>query len=1228
MSRNAFSTPVAFVTANIAAMAGYFLLGMVGIYLTGPFGQSSPFWPASGLALALAMVYGASVLPGLLAGILLVKFYAFWGFSELGSLSPTIISSIISGLASCAQAYFGAWLISRFIGPDDPLLEDAKIIRFIFLGSFVACLLASSAGVFSLYFLQVIRLDDILSSWLKWWLGDVIGVILFAPIMLCFIAHPRLLWQKRIKLVAIPLFFIFVLTATLYKISLLLEKQRLEAVFQQEVHNVEFTLQNSLKDHEEINQFIKAFFDSSLLVSEEEFHTLTLPILHHHRSIQALEWIPAIPATARKQYELQWSRGHKIVERNEQGQLVKAGNRDFYYPITYIQPPEGNNRAFGYDVGSNSQARAALIKARDTGKCVVALPVHLVQDTIQKTGVIFYSPVYKKNAPVDTLEQRRQAFSGVVATVARIDDILSGLSAGLNKPRFYITVSHQGKIIFANDVGFDYFNHLGLVSHNEIQLADKKLKISYLPTPEFYRVQLTWSFWWLLVVIIFLTGLSTFILMLLAGRTLRTEQLVEERTRELSKSERRFRMMIQDLSVIFWRLDPDTLKFTFVSNEAEKILGYPVQEWLNEDDFWIKHMHPEDRKWVPEFCKEKVKKHLKHEMEYRMMNRNGEVVWLKDFVSINVEQGEREEIVGMMINVTESRQTEQALRVNEQKYKILFENALEALVIFDIENFCVVEANENALALFGIQTDQLGKINPLDVSPPVQSNGVASEIMAQQYINKVLADGQVAFEWMHLNGNGEEILCEIKMALLPSLGHKLAVISIRDITEKKKSEQEIYQLAFYDALTGLANRRLLLNQLETELAVAKRNYQYGAVLFLDLDRFKILNDSLGHHIGDELLFQVAQRIKSVLREEDLAARMGGDEFVIMIRPHANSLDQCRDSVMLIAEKIRNILEQPYIISDYEHHCSSSIGISLFPEPNISASELLQQADKAMYRAKEQGRNTICFFHPSMQQVADDKLFLEKELRRALKHQHFKLYYQPQTDAKGKIISAEALIRWHHPERGVISPAQFIPIAEDSGLIIALGGWVLNQACWQMRQWLDQGMEMDHVSINVSSRQFRQADFVNTVDQALKHNKLDASRLCIELTEGIVINNIDDTVAKMRALKRMGIKISIDDFGTGYSSLAYLKQLPLNQLKIDQSFVRDLTIDLNDAIIVSTIINMAHNLQLEVIAEGVETEQQKDYLLQKGCQVFQGYYFSKPLPVDDFRLYWERMTEVS
>ncbi len=1227
MSQPLFQNLRSLLAANIVVTSGYLLLGMLGIFLTGLYGQGSPFWPAAGLALAVAMVYGKAIFSGLALGAFIVQFYAFWSVDGQTDLIAALVFAIGTGIGVCLQAFLGAWLVNRFVGQDDPLLEESKIIRFIFLGSFAACLVAPSIGILSLNIFQEIDIEDIFSSWLKWWLGDVIGVILFAPIVLCFIARPLQLWHKRIKLVALPLFFIFVLTATLYEISLFLEKQRLDAIFHQDVHNVEFTLQNSLKDHEEINQFIKAFFDSSLFVSEEEFHTLTLPILHHHRSIQALEWIPAISATVRKQYESQWRRGHKILERNEQGQLVEAGNRDFYYPITYIQPPEGNERAFGYDVGSNSQARAALLKARDTGKCVVALPIHLVQDTVEKTGVIFYSPVYKKNTPIDTVQQRRQAFAGVVATVARINDIVNNVFVG-DKPKFNVTLSHRGKIIFTNDVTPLHFNHLSLVSYKEITLADQKIKISYLPTSSFFRVHITWGFWWLVAVIVFLTGLSTFILMLLAGRTLRTEQLVNERTRELSKSERRFRMMIQDLSVIFWRIDPDTLKFTFVSNEAEKILGYPVQQWLDEDDFWIKHMHPEDRKWVPEFCKEKVKKHLKHEMEYRMINRNGEVVWLKDFVSINVEQGEREEIVGMMIDITESRQTEQALRVNEQKYKILFENALEALVIFDIENFCVVEANENALALFGIQTDQLGIINPLDVSPAIQSNGVASEVMAQQYINKLLADEQVAFEWIHLNGNGEEILCEINMALLPSLGHKLAVISIRDITEKKKSEQEIYQLAFYDALTGLANRRLLLNQLETELSVAKRNYQYGAVLFLDLDRFKILNDSLGHHIGDELLFQVAQRIKSVLREEDLAARMGGDEFVIMIRPHANSLEQCRDSVMVIAEKIRTILEQPYIISDYEHHCSSSIGITLFPEPNISASELLQQADKAMYRAKEQGRNTICFFHPSMQQVADDKLFLEKELRRALKHQHFKLYYQPQTDAGGKIISVEALIRWHHPERGVISPAQFIPIAEDSGLIIALGVWVLNQACWQMKKWLDQGMEMEHVSINVSSRQFRQADFVNTIEQALENNKLDASRLCVELTEGIVINDIDDTVAKMKALKRMGIKISIDDFGTGYSSLAYLKQLPLNQLKIDQSFVRDLTIDLNDAIIVSTIINMAHNLQLEVIAEGVETEQQKEYLLQKGCRVFQGYYFSKPLPVDDFRLYWERMTEVS
>jgi diguanylate cyclase (GGDEF)-like protein len=443
-------------------------------------------------------------------------------------------------------------------------------------------------------------------------------------------------------------------------------------------------------------------------------------------------------------------------------------------------------------------------------------------------------------------------------------------------------------------------------------------------------------------------------------------------------------------------------------------------------------------------------------------------------------------------------------------------------------------------------------------------------------------------------------------------------LRIRDVYFNTKQFRHIYDLAFYDSLTGLANRRLLLSQLNIELTVAKRKSIFGAIMFLDLDRFKILNDSLGHHIGDDLLVLVAKRINKVLHEQDLAARFGGDEFIIMIRAHETSLKQATESTLIIAENIRHNLEQPYLIGDYEHHCSTSIGITLFPEHGVSAAEILQQADKAMYQSKEKGRNTISFFHPDLQKKADARLFMEKEMRLALQNKDFLLFYQPQTDQLGIPLSTEALIRWQHPERGLISPADFIPIAEESGLIFLLGYWVLNQACAQMRTWLDEGLNLHHVAVNVSSKQFRQTDFVSQIEQVLNDNNLPASHLFIELTEGVVVNNMTDTIEKMQALKKIGVKISIDDFGTGYSSLSYLKHLPLDQLKIDQSFVRDITIDSNNAIIVETIINMAHNLHLDVIAEGVETLQQKDFLISKGCSVFQGSYFSNPLPASQFK----------
>ncbi len=1192
----------------------------MGTLLTTAPSHASPIWPASGLALAAVLVYGKRIIPGLFLGALAIQIYSFLDFSTSETITPSLITGALSSIGSCAQAVIGSYLIHRTLGKDNPLTEDSTITRFFFLGAPVSCVVAPTVGISSIFFQDIITAKDILISWSTWWIGDSIGVIIVTPILLTFIAKPRALWQQRQKIVAYPLLFMLLIVSSIFQYTQTQETRRITSVFEAQILTFHSTLENELLNHVEINQILKGFFDSSQWVTEEEFSTLTQPIIKKHQDIQALEWISFIPSKQRTLFEKSKNKALIIRESNEQNKLVPAAKREEYFPITYVQPWQQNQRASGFDVGTNPIALKALEKARDTGQTTITAPLQLIQDLERKTGVVIYSPVYMKNTALDNIVGKRQALKGFTASVFRVADEIKKASKHLSGIQLFIEVKDQHKLLFSTFMPNELVNMnlLALQKQIQIYIADRIWTVTYQPSPAFYHNQLSWSIWWILLGSFVITSLTAIGLLMLTGRTLRTEELVRTRTRALAESEEQFRELVQAQSAIVWRAIPDTFQFTFVSDEAEKILGYPVEKWLGDSQFWVEHMHEDDRKWAPDFCITETKQLKRHEFEYRMYSKTGEIVWLRDVVNIIAENGKAKEILGVMIDITDRRNAEETVKLNESKYKTLFKNAIEVLMILDLEQLRFTDANENALALFGMNRQTFYQIGPLDVSPLIQPNGIASTELADNVINKVLADGSITFEWTLIDKQEKEILCEINLALLPSLGHKLAVASIRDITEQRKSEQEIYELAFYDPLTGLANRRLLLNQLNTELLIAKRNSVFGAIIFLDLDRFKVLNDSMGHHVGDELLIQVAKRLNSLLRADDLAARFGGDEFVVMIRAHEPDLQQAAESTLIIAEKIRNILEQPYLMGDYEHHCSSSIGITLFPKLNHSATELLQQADKAMYRSKDQGRNTISFFHPSLQKTADARLFLEKEIRLALKNQDFILYYQPQTDQSGVTTSSEALIRWQHPDRGLISPADFIPVAEETGLIIPLGLWVLNQACAQMRRWLDDGLNLSHVSVNVSSKQFRQADFVSQVEHAIVNHHLLASHLFIELTEGIVIDNINDTVEKMQALKKIGIKISIDDFGTGYSSLAYLKQLPLDQLKIDQSFVKDIPADNNDAIIVETIINMARNLQLKVIAEGVETQQQKDFLIAKGCFIFQGYYFSKPLPADKFK----------
>ncbi|MEJ5990051.1 EAL domain-containing protein [Ramlibacter sp. PS3R-8] len=444
----------------------------------------------------------------------------------------------------------------------------------------------------------------------------------------------------------------------------------------------------------------------------------------------------------------------------------------------------------------------------------------------------------------------------------------------------------------------------------------------------------------------------------------------------------------------------------------------------------------------------------------------------------------------------------------------------------------------------------------------------------------------------------------------------------RDITERKRDEEKIQYLAFYDPLTQLPNRQMLLDRLNEAVGPSGHAHE-GALMFIDLDNFKVLNDTLGHQKGDLLLQQVARRLRNCVAKGDLVARLGGDEFVVLLE---NRPDKPLDPITaaeVVSQRILEGLGEPYVLPGYLHHSTCSIGVTLFGKAPSSVNELLKQADLAMYQAKAAGRNAVRFFDPEMQAVASANAALATDLRQAWRDNNLKIEYQPQVGMDGRMFGVEALLRWEHPTRGIVRPDEFIPTAEETSLIIPIGHWVLEAACAQLAEW---GTRPDRshlsIAVNVSVRQFRHPDFIDEVMTCVRRAGIRPDRLKLELTESLLADNLDSAIAKMRNLKDMGVRLSVDDFGIGYSSLSYLKRLPIDELKIDRAFVKDILSDHNDAAIAATIIGLCRSLGLEVIAEGVETEEQRAFLARQGCERYQGYLYCRPLPLPNLEAFMD------
>lgn len=667
------------------------------------------------------------------------------------------------------------------------------------------------------------------------------------------------------------------------------------------------------------------------------------------------------------------------------------------------------------------------------------------------------------------------------------------------------------------------------------------------------------------------------------------------------------------------RLKTDgSYEFPYISDLVRELYGGVTPEEVMQDaSCTLKLHHPQDLEGFVSSIRTSAQDLTPWSHEYRLRFDDGEVRWL---MGQAIPEREADGAVlwnGFTTNITPRKLAEENLRESEARFRALTALSSDWYWEQDAQfRFVRVDGNLARSNVLSAE-DYVGNTRwDFDAEGVSQAQWAAHRAALEAHetfqnfeMQRRRTDGTLM--WVSISGS----------PVFDAQGRFKGYRGIgSDITDRKLTEEKIERLAFYDVLTGLPNRRLLMDRLQHALATSGRDSSPGALLFIDLDNFKDLNDTQGHDMGDQLLKQVAVRLGECVREVDTVARLGGDEFVVMLEKLSGDANEAAAQAESVGRKILTTLNQPYRMGGNEHHSTPSIGITLFHDHLLSIDELLKRADLAMYQAKAAGRNTLRFFDPEMQAVVAARAAMESDLRRGLQRQELLLYYQPVVNETGCVVGFEALARWQHPLRGMVMPGDFIPLAEQTGLILPLGQWVLETACAQLVAWSNQpDTALLSVAVNVSVRQFGQADFASQLRALLQSSGANPCRLKLEITESLLFHDIEDAIQKMAELRLIGVSFSLDDFGTGYSSLAYLKKLPLEQLKIDQSFVRDVLTDPNDAAIAQTVLTLGQSLGLTVVAEGVETQAQRDFLLRHGCRVFQGYLFGRPLPLHQLAL---------
>ena len=682
---------------------------------------------------------------------------------------------------------------------------------------------------------------------------------------------------------------------------------------------------------------------------------------------------------------------------------------------------------------------------------------------------------------------------------------------------------------------------------------------------------------------------------------------VRERTRHLQDSEQKLATILDSVGAFIYIKGKD-YRYQYANHHTLQYFGLPSQEVLGKDDAAFfdaataQALRANDRRVLEGG----------ESLEVEELNAPASGAPQRAFLSVKIPlrdaKGRIYALCGISTDITERRKAEESLQIAATVFE-----SFEGMIVTSPDKR-ILRANQSYARLTGYTVDEL-----VGHTPRLLQSGRHDAAFYASLDSSLRASGMWQGEVWNRRKDGTEYPAWITITAVRSPEGEVThyVGTQIDISARKAAEEEIRLLAFYDPLTGLPNRRLMTDRLQHSLAATARSGAGGALLFVDLDNFKDLNDTQGHELGDQLLRQVGARLAGCVRMGDTVARLGGDEFVVVLEGLAANVQEAAAQAETVGRTVLQALSQPYQLDGHEHHSSCSIGIALYADARGSVDELLKHGDMAMYQAKGAGRNTLRFFDPRTQANVTARTLLEAGLREALRDGQFLLHYQAQIREHDGIVGAEALVRWQHPQRGLISPAEFIPVAEASGLIVPLGAWILRTACLQLVEWAQNPVTARWtLAVNVSARQFRHSQFVDEVLGVLGETGANPHRLKLELTETLLLDDVEDTIQRMATLRAVGIGFALDDFGTGYSSLSYLKRLPLDQLKIDQGFVRDLLTDTNDATIARTIVTLAKSLDLGVIAEGVETAEQREMLSSLGCRTWQGYLFGRPGPAAD------------